>query len=438
MDATLLEQLENTVNTAGPAAAIDQLISDLRARKDYAGLFYAMLMKKRFELGVSPIATGSNQDLPASVHAAFEDGIADAARTVGNLYLQEGQIPQAWGYFRMLGETGPIAEALGNLELNDDMDVQSIIDIAFHQGVSPIKGFDWVLSRFGICSAITVMGGDLPITPEARASCTKTLIRTLHRELVERLRSEIQRVQNFEPTGAAIRELVEGRDWLFSEDYYHIDLSHLNSVVQMATQLDNCEELKLARDLCQYGMRLSPRFRYQSEPPFEDQYADYDRYLAILSGEDVEGGLAHFRAKVDANPPATMGTFPTEIYINLLMRLGREGEALEALQKYIAPLGEIRLSCPNLVELVQKTKRYDVLADVAKSQGNAVNFLAGLIAARPGERPNPAPAAAKSSRAPSRNGTRTKRRAKSKPARVKRPAKPTRKPAPARKKTRRK
>lgn len=382
MDATLFDQLEKTVKTAGPVAAIDKLADELKSRKDYGALFYTLLMKKRFELGVSPIATGSNQDLPASAHQPFEDGIAEAAKTVGQLYLDEGQIPQAWGYFRMLGETGPVAEALNKLELDDSTDAQAIIDIAFHQGVAPIKGFDWVLKRFGICSAITAMGGELPFTPEVRAACSRTLIRTLHHELMERLRAEIQRVQNFTPTGTTVRELIDGRDFLFADDFYHIDLSHLNSVVQMSTQLDKCEELALTRDMCAYGMKLSPRFRYQSEPPFEDQYADYDKYLAILTGEDVEGGLAHFRAKVEANDPKTAGTFPTEIYVNMLMRLGREEEALDVVRKYLAPLGEVRLSCPNLVELVQKTKRFDVLAEVAREQGNAVNFVAGLIAGK--------------------------------------------------------
>src|SRR5438132_1544533 len=165
MDATLFDQLEQTVNTAGPAAAIDKLAEELTARKDYAGLFYALLMKKRYEVGLAPIATGSNQDVTAA--------------------------------------------------------------------------------------------------------CTRELIRTLHDELLARLRDEIMRVQNFEATGTTVRELVEGRDWLFADDFYHIDLSHLNSVVQMATQLEKCDELALARDLCQYGMRLSPRFRYQSEPPLD-------------------------------------------------------------------------------------------------------------------------------------------------------------------------
>jgi hypothetical protein len=382
MNAALFEQLEQTVKTAGPAAAIDKLAAELKAKKDYGALFYTLLMKKRVELGVSPIATGSNTDLPAAAHRAFEDGIAEAARTVGKLYLDDGQIPQAWGYYRMLGETGPVAAALEKLELNDSMDTQAIIDIAFHQGVAPNKGFDWVLQRFGTCSAITVMSGDLPFPPSVRAECSKKLIRTLHNELMERLRAEIERVQNFAPSSKTVRELIEGRDWLFNDDFYHIDLSHLNAVVQMATQLEKCEELNLTRDMCAYGKKLSPRFRYQAEPPFEDQYADYDKYLAILTGEDVEGGVAHFRAKMEANDPKTMGTFPTEIFVNLLLRMGRDQEALEVVRKYVAPLGEVRLSCPNLVELCQQTKRYDVLTETARGQGNPVNFLAGLIAAK--------------------------------------------------------
>src|SRR5436309_16087226 len=97
MDATLFDQLEQIVNTAGPNAALDKLAEELKASKDYAGLFYALLMKKRYELGVSPIATGSNQDLPTDVQAVFEEGIADAARTVGQLFLLEGQVPQEIG-----------------------------------------------------------------------------------------------------------------------------------------------------------------------------------------------------------------------------------------------------------------------------------------------------------------------------------------------------
>src|SRR4029079_16689213 len=147
------------------------------------------------------------------------------------------------------------------IQLGDEQDNQPLIDIAFHQGVHPKKGFDWLLQRYGICSAITTMGGgELPFSPEIKGHCIKQLIRTLHQELIIRLKAEIQRQQNFEPTGTTVKELIAGRDFLFADDAYYIDMSHLSAVVQMAIQLENCPELQLARDLCAYGQKLSPRF----------------------------------------------------------------------------------------------------------------------------------------------------------------------------------
>jgi hypothetical protein len=337
-------------------------------------------MKKRHALGVSPLPTGSNQDLSAAVQPAFEDGIREAARTAGRLCLDEGNIPQAWAYYRMLGEPAPVAAALQKVELREDQDVQPLIEIALHHGVLPDRGFEWVLQRYGICNAITTLGGELPLTPEARAVCVRRLVRALHAELCARLRAEIARQQNFEPTGTTVGELIAGRDWLFADDFYHIDLSHLNSVIQMAIQLDDGDELQLCRDMCSYGKRLSPRFRFQADPPFEDQYVDYDHYLTVLTGEDVQGGLAHFRAKAEAANPQDTGTFPIEVFVNLLLRIGRTAEALEVSRKLLAPLGDVRLSCPSFVELCQKTGNYRALAEVARAQGNAINFVAGLIA----------------------------------------------------------
>ncbi len=55
--------------------AIDALCDRLRTQGDYGALFYALLMKKRFELGVSPIPTGASAELPNEVHMAYEDAI---------------------------------------------------------------------------------------------------------------------------------------------------------------------------------------------------------------------------------------------------------------------------------------------------------------------------------------------------------------------------
>jgi hypothetical protein len=382
MASVSLDDLQQTLAKEGAAAAIDRLCSELRANKDYANLFYALLMKKRHELGVSPVATGSNQDLPPEVHEQFEQGIRAAALTVGNLYLEDGQVPQAWSYFRMLGEIGPVYQVLDKLQPKEDDDLQPLIDIAFHQGANPRKGFDWILERYGICSAITTLGGgDLPFAPEVKDYCIKRLVRTLHAELMARLKAEVAHHQGFEPTGKTIPDLLSGRDWLFEDDCYHIDISHLSSVVQMSTQLAACDELKLAHELCAYGKRLSPRFQYHADPPFEKQYHDYDAYLSILTGEDVEGGLAHFHKKADEADPETVGSFPAEVLVNLLLRLERPKDALAVARKHLARLGEQRLSCPSIVDLARQAGDYRTLAEVAREQGNPVNFVGALLAA---------------------------------------------------------
>ena len=55
MDPSFFDQLQQALRTEGPEAAIGRLCAGLREEKDYNGLFYALLLKKRHELGVSPL-----------------------------------------------------------------------------------------------------------------------------------------------------------------------------------------------------------------------------------------------------------------------------------------------------------------------------------------------------------------------------------------------
>jgi hypothetical protein len=379
--STLYDDLQQTFDREGPNAAIDKLCSALRDQKDFTGLFYALLMKKRHELGVSPIPTGPATSLPQELHAEYEAAIRDAANLVGKLYLDSSNIPGAWMFYRMLGDPGPVRQAFESFVPAEGEDCQPLVDIAYHQGVHPQKGFDLALERFGTCSAITLVGGhEFPHGPEVRDHCIKRLVRAVHDELIERLCLEIERVQNFRPTTHKVPELLAGRDWLFADDLYHIDVSHLSAVVQMSIHLQKCPELDLARELCLYGQNLPPRCRFSSDPPFEDQYLDYGIYLSILAGENVESGVAHFRAKLENNRPEEIGTYPAEVLVNLLLKLGRDGEALAIARRFLASADPRQLSCPGVVELSEKVGDYKVLADVAKEQNNPVHFLASLLA----------------------------------------------------------
>ncbi|MFN4257840.1 MAG: hypothetical protein ACK4RK_00970 [Gemmataceae bacterium] len=382
MDSTILDQLQQTLQSQGADQALTQLCDTLRRDKDYTSLFYALLLKKRHELGIAPVLTNASSQLSEQQQLDYEDGIRAAGREVGQLYLDDGNISRAWAFFRMLGEPEPVARALDAFQLNDEEDCQELVEIAFHQGVNPKKGFDMILNRYGICSAITTMGsGELPFPPDVRNYCITRLVVALHEQLVERLHAEIAAREGTAPSTKHVPELIANRAWLFDDEFYHVDVSHLGAVVQMSVYLTPCPELKLARELCAYGQRLSPRYQNPGDPPFDDLYKDIGVYLSIIDGDQVEEGLAYFRAKVE-NPedPDGHDTLPAEVLINLLLRLDRLPEALDVARQHLADVEERQLTCPSLTELCQRMDDYQTLAGAARQRGDAVNYLAGLLA----------------------------------------------------------
>lgn len=383
MDPTIFDELQNRLREKGVDAAIDRLCAELREQKDYHNLFYAMLMKKRCDLGVTPVPTSPALKLPKEVHTEYEEAIRVAGRTVGELFLKDGNIPQAFPYFNMIHERDQIIAALDNFSPGESQDCDALVNIAYHQGVHPRKGFDIILDRFGLCSAITTLGGNhFPHGADIRDYCIKRVVRALYDELRSRLSAEIQAHESVAPPAAtSVVELIKGRPWLFGEDYYHVDTSHLSATVQMSIHLQPSEELNLAREMCEYGQRLSKRFQFPGEPPFEDQYKDYGAYLAILAGDDVDSNLQYFRAKAEQLKPEEFGTYPSEVFINLLLRAGRQDEALEVAGRCLVNADERQISCPSVVELCERTKRFDILAKLARENNNPVHFLAGLIAA---------------------------------------------------------
>jgi len=395
MDETLYDDLQRTLEKQGPAQAIDSLCATLRERKEFSSLFYALLMKKRHELGVNPLPTSPGSELPASAHAPYEDAIRQAGREVGQLWLDQGDISRAAPYFKMLGEIAPIHDALETYQPFDGEDLQPLIELAFHQGGHPRRGFDWVLQRYGICSAITMLGSVLQQGDnfvhgnEVRDTCIQRLVSALYEQLQERLRNDIiQREGSVDPA-LNVTQLFTGRDWLFDDENYHIDVSHLSSVVQMSVHLSPGPDLKLARELCAYGQKLSGRFQSPGDPPFDEPYRDYGVFLAILDGDQVDEGLAHFRAKIEADPDG-YSTMPAEVLVNLLLRIGRPEEALATARKYLQGADERTLTCPGLSDLCRRVKDFRTLAEVSKERDDPVSFVAGLILA------NGTPAAATS------------------------------------------
>ncbi len=401
-DAAAFDALDRALRTSGTAAAFDRLIGELTGRGDFRALLDALLLKARHELGLPLIQVGPLVEIPEPARSQFEERYVEAIRDVGARLLAAGDIAAAWPYFRAIAEPGPVAEALDAYRADGgDERVGPVIDIAFNQGANPRRGFELILEHYGTCSAITAFE-QMAADEATRAACADALVRQVHKDLVASLRYDITNRGNPEPEeGATIAELIAGRDWLFGDFAYHVDVSHLASVVRMSPLLKEPATIALAVGLTDYGRHLSEKHRYEGEPPFEHIYEDHGIYLGALLGRDVEKAVAHFRSKIGPLDPDRPGPpIEPQVLVGLLVRLGRLEEALDVAAEYLAGYPDAHLICPGVAQLCQRVGRPARLAEVSRRHGDLVNYAAAILQAGPaGDR-----AGRKRNNSPSRGG----------------------------------
>jgi hypothetical protein len=378
--AEAFRRLDQSLESGGPAATIEALVAHLSSLGKFRALLDALLLKARHELGLPLIQDGDIASIEEPLRTEYETRYVEAIRIVGTRLLETGDIAAAWPYFRAIGETEPVARAIETyVPAADDERAGAIIEVAFNQGANPRRGFELILDHYGTCSAITAfehLAGDAASRPAAAGR----LVHRLHEELTASLRADIaQRGQPLPPEGTPIAALVAGRPWLFADDAYHIDISHLTSVVRIAPLLDDPGAIALAVGLCEYGRNLSLRLRSEGEPPFEDHFADHAVYLRALLAEDVDAAVAHFRAKIAAAPGGVDDSIPAQVLVGLLLRLGRLDEALDAAAQHLAGIPESALSCPSAGALCQRAGQPARLAAIARASGDLVRYAAGII-----------------------------------------------------------
>ena len=255
-----------------------------------------------------------------------------------------------------------------------------MVEVAFNQGVHPRKGFGLILDHYGTCSAISAFES-LPADEATRVACADRLVRRLHADLTSNLRGEIaRRGQPLPPEGTSLGDLIAGREWLFVDDSYHLDVSHLASTVRLSPLLADPETIALAVGLTDYGRNLSERHRYEGDPPFEDHYADHAVYLRAVLGQDAEAAIARFRSKLPApDPDSRDEAIEAQVLVRLLVRLTRLEEALDVAADYLAHLPDSALACPSVAELCRTLGRLDRLAEIARGRGDLVNYAAAKL-----------------------------------------------------------
>lgn len=381
MSDEMFSQLDDACRAGGASATLDALIETLSAQKQYHLLFDARLLQAKHGMGVASTRPTSFEDVPQERREEFEQSYISAARNVGDLLLADGQLTEAWIYFRTIGEPDKVTAALEALdaprEFNDQ--TEALINVALHEGANPVKGLEIMLRTHGTCNTITALEQQMTeLSLENRKRAAALLTRELYRDLSQSLQHCVEQRMAMTPPGSTVRELIAGRDWLFEDGNYHVDVSHLNAVVRFARSLDeSCPELKQAIELAEYGSHLDEPLQYGTEPPFDEYYRASIQYLRALAGEDVDAALAYFRGRLEGDLEPQDKQMVAYVLTDLLMRLQRHGEAVDVAEPYLSDAEDANGF--SFSDLCRQAGRIETLQSVSKRRGDIVRYAAALI-----------------------------------------------------------
>ena len=365
MDHSIFDALEQCKE---PDAVLDLVIETALREKNYRMLFGARIMQVRHRLGLKLIDTDPVPQVTSDQRPVYEKALTEAAREAGGLLLNSGDIAGAWPYFKAIDAPAAVGAAIENVTSGEGL--ERIIEIAFQEGVNRRKGFELILQHHGICSAITWFGSNPD--DESRQKCLDLLVRTLYNEVAAALKDTIASQEGSAPETNSVAELIAGRVWLFEGTSSYVDSTHLTAVVRFSPELEDREALRMALELADYGQHLNPMFHFRGDPPFEVTYLDHAFYLRALLGINTGDAIAHFRQKI-----LGLGdTIHAEALIDLLVRLGRYDDAIQASLEYLPNAGG---SCTPVLQLCQMAENYSKLQSIARESGDLLGFAAGVI-----------------------------------------------------------
>jgi hypothetical protein len=376
------DQLQSVFCSGGADAALDEAAKLLRDQKKHHELFEVLKMQVRRRIGLPILYSDSADMLSESQRTQLEEGLVSACREVGTLFLKDGQVREGWMYLRPVGDKAEAVRLLSAIEPTEE-NTEDLIEVCLHEGIDVGRGFGLVLSTYGTCSSITTYDGSVARRPRVeQAPAARQLLQRVHADLVGSVQHDIARQEGSQPGEKSLSELVLDRDWLFQDNSYHIDTTHLAATVRIARVLSDQADLRLALDLTEYGRRLSQQFQYQGDEPFAEMYPASALYFQALLGENIDEALAYFKTKAEMLDPQYHGIAPVEIYVDLMTRVGRYADAMAAAIK-LSPKGVQSIGqAPSLIELAEKARDFAPVLSYCKEKGDLLGYAAALVQSR--------------------------------------------------------
>ncbi len=386
-------KIDEVLRTQGPAAAVSELVRTLEANHDWHRLFDALLLKKKLEMGLPTARPSSFDQIPENRQAEFEETYVEAARRVGRALLAENNIPQAWMYLRTVREPQAVAEALDRVDSQDGLpeNVDDLISVALYERAHPVKGLELMLKSRGTCNTISAFDQAIAqLSSDERLRGAELLVKHLYEELLQSVCRDLERRHRSEdsecwgrqnancPKPATLIEAITGREWLFDEGNYHVDVSHLGAVVRFARFLTpESPSLSKASELCEYGRRLSSQFQYPSDPPFDDYYAAHLHFFKVLHNSDRQKSLDYFRERLSAAVDIDDRRLIAYVLVDLLVRTGALEDAVLVAAEHLRDLDES--SGFSFAQLCEEAGRLDLFRDAAREKGDLIGFTSALV-----------------------------------------------------------
>lgn len=374
-----------------PSEMISAMIDHFRQTRQPAELFEALKMSVRHRVGLPLIAAEHEESRPEDIERQLESGLINACREAGTMLLEDGKVREGWMYLRPTGDLPLARRLLADIAIDDD-NYDDMVQILVHEGVDVGRGFQAVLDHQGTCNSITLYEQTLVQRSKSdRRAAASRLLDHFYGELTELVRGEIARREAPAGDEETLAEMLEKRAWILGEGGYHLDTTHLAATVRIASVLDRPEQWRKAWELTQYGRRLNRQFQYPGEEPFVDFYPAYAAFYATLLGEQVDAGLRLFERRARAVDPVQHGTAAIETYVDLLDRLGRAREAVEAAIELIPDDVPPQRIVPLLLEIASREpaenataedSAYGPILDFSRRREDVLGYVAALHARR--------------------------------------------------------
>ena len=390
----IFDTLAETAAARGAPAMFEALADSLKARRRWHALFDLRMLESRVALGLPP--TGDIGAIDEKTRERLDERSLAACREVGWPLLDEGHVAAGWMYLRAAAEPAEVSRKLAELAGSPLADeeaaaarMQEIVQISLWEGVDPALGIRLVIASQGTCNSITAYEQAVSRLPAARQrQPAAVLVEHLHRELLQSLAADLAHrglvSRETIAAAASIVGLLDAAGGMKDDPSFHIDVSHLQSVLRIARVCTERAVIEKAWELAVYACRLPDEVTYPGEPPFENVGEASRLFYAAQLGRDVDEAVRYFRKAAALARVEDAGTLPADTLVYLLWRLGRPGEALHAALERPADQGMPSVMqaigmLPSLVELAEAGNAVESLREACRSRGDEITFAATFL-----------------------------------------------------------